>query len=112
MADREAEGLARLAVRVPLGRPRRFLPPSFFDELVGLALDRLMPVVAAKVPEILRVVDVRGLIEREIRAFSPAEVERVIQGVAGRELRAITGWGGVLGALVGGLQSALWFFWG
>ncbi len=112
VADREAEGLARLAVRVPLGRPRRFLPPSFFDELVGLALDRLMPVVAAKVPEILRVVDVRGLIEREIRAFSPAEVERVIQGVAGRELRAITGWGGVLGALVGGLQSALWFFWG
>jgi len=52
-------------------------------------------------------VDVQGLVEREVLGFSPEEVERVILTVAGRELRSITWWGGILGALVGGLQSAL-----
>ena len=76
-------------------------------ELLDLALDHLMPVVSAQVPEILRIVDVRGLIEREILAFSPREVEEVILSVARRELRSITWWGGILGALVGGFQAAL-----
>ncbi|MHB8766124.1 MAG: DUF445 family protein [Deferrisomatales bacterium] len=109
-ARREGPRLARAAARVPLGRPSRYAPPHLVQELLAHALDRLMPVVAAKVPEILRAVDVRRLIEREILAFSPAEVERVIQAVAHRELRAITWWGGVLGVLVGGVQAGVWFW--
>jgi len=53
---------------------------------------------------------VQGLIEQEILAFAPEDVERVILEVAGRELRAITWWGAGLGGLVGTLQSALHYF--
>jgi uncharacterized membrane protein YheB (UPF0754 family) len=100
--------LAAGLLDVPIGRPARFLPSDLLLDITRLGLDHLMPVVARKVPEILRIVDVQGLIEREVLQLSPKEVERVILTVAKRELWAITWWGGVLGAAVGGVQSALW----
>jgi uncharacterized membrane protein YheB (UPF0754 family) len=107
VARREGPLLARAAVSTPLGRPARCLPESLVREITALALDHLMPVVSAEVPEILRIVDVQGLVEREILAFSPRQVETMILGVARRELRAITWWGGLLGTLVGSIQSVM-----
>ncbi len=107
LAEREGPALVEALLDAPVGRPSRLLPEGLLAELLDLALDHLMPVVSAQVPEILRIVDVRGLIEREILAFSPREVEEVILSVARRELRSITWWGGILGALVGGFQAAL-----
>jgi hypothetical protein len=110
LARREAPILARAVLRTPIGTPSRFLTENLVREITALALDRLMPVLASRVPEILRIVNAESLIEREILDFSPRELERVIQAVARRELRAITWWGGVLGALVGSLQTlmAIW----
>ncbi|GAB4246262.1 DUF445 family protein [Deferrisoma sp.] len=107
LADREAPRFAKLA-REALARGG-VPPPSeaFVREVASLALDRLLPIVAEQVPALLGIVDVRGLVEQQIRGFSAAEVERVILQVARRELRAITWWGGVLGALVGGVQAGL-----
>lgn len=107
LVGREAPGLIGLLLRAPLGRPARYLPRPLVAEVTDLALDHLMPVISAQVPAILAIVDVQGLIEREILGFSPQEVEAVILSVARRELRSITWWGGVLGALVGGVQSGL-----
>jgi uncharacterized membrane protein YheB (UPF0754 family) len=107
VACREAPGLIGVLLRAPLGCPARYLPSPLVAEVTDLALDHLMPVISAQVPAILSIVDVRGLIEREILGFSPEEVEAVILSVARRELRSITWWGGVLGALVGGVQSGL-----
>ncbi len=107
LVEREAPGLIRTLLRTPVGRPARYLPRPLLTEVTGLALDHLMPVISAQVPAILDIVDVQGLIEREILGFSPEEVENVILSVARRELRSITWWGGILGALVGGLQSGL-----
>ncbi len=111
LADREAGRLAGAVLHLRRPAGGRFLPDPLVREVVGLAADRLLPVVADRIPEILRAVDVQGLVEREIRAFSPADVERVILSVSRRELRAITWWGGVLGAAVGVFQSAL-AWWG
>jgi uncharacterized membrane protein YheB (UPF0754 family) len=83
------------------------LPEGLTREIASLALDQLMPVVSSKVPEILRIVDVEALIEREILAFSPRQVESLILGVTRRELRAITWWGGLLGTVVGGAQTVM-----
>ncbi|MEW6487103.1 MAG: DUF445 family protein [Thermodesulfobacteriota bacterium] len=107
LAGREAPGLIGLLLRAPVGCPARYLPGPLVAEVTDLALDHLMPVISAQVPAILAIVDVQGLIEREILGFSPEEVEAVILSVARRELRSITWWGGVLGALVGGVQSGL-----
>jgi uncharacterized membrane protein YheB (UPF0754 family) len=103
----EAETLARAVVQTPIGPEPGLLAAPVLAELADLALDQLLPVLARRVPEILAVVDVQGLIEREIQAFSPADVERVILSVARRELRAITWWGAGLGGGVGALQSLL-----
>ncbi|NOY45592.1 MAG: DUF445 family protein, partial [Deltaproteobacteria bacterium] len=98
----------RRAVEHALASGRIPPPPrEVVRDLVGVAFQRLMPVIADQVPAVLSIVDVRGLVERQIQAFSPAEVERVILQVAQRELRAITWWGGVLGAAVGGVQAGL-----
>jgi len=107
LLEREAPGLIQALLRAPLGKPERYLPRPLLTEVTGLALDHLMPVIAAQVPAILNIVDVQGLIEGEILGFSPEEVEKVILSVARRELQSITWWGGILGALVGGLQSGL-----
>ena len=104
---REAAPLARALMDMPLGRPGRFMPTELLVQLLRLAMDRLMPLLSAKVPEILRIVNVERLIEQEVLFLPPPEVERVILAVAKRELWAITWWGGVLGTAVGALQSAL-----
>jgi hypothetical protein len=107
LARREGPLLARAVMTIPVGRPDRFLPEALAREIAALALDQMMPVVSSKVPEILRIVDVQALIEREILEFSPREIERLILSVARRELRAITWWGGVLGTAVGGVQTVM-----
>jgi uncharacterized membrane protein YheB (UPF0754 family) len=107
VARREAPLLAKAILDFPIGKPSRFLPDDMFREVASIALQEIMPVLSGKIPDILQVIDVQGLIEREILAFSPEEIERVILSVARRELRSITWWGGVLGGFVGGLQSVL-----
>ncbi len=107
LAEREAPRIRR-AVEQALASGRIPPPPrEVVRDLVGVAFQRVMPVIAEQVPAVLSIVDVRGLVERQIQAFSPAEAERVILQVARRELRAITWWGGVLGAAVGGVQAGL-----
>jgi uncharacterized membrane protein YheB (UPF0754 family) len=48
--------------------------------------------------------DVKAMVEKKVAAFPVEKLERLILDVASRELRAITLWGGVLGALIGLLQ--------
>ena len=112
LVGREAPALAQAAMHIPLGPELGLLAAPVVAEVTDLALDQLLPVLASRVPEILTVVDVQGLIEREMLAFSPEDVERVILSVARRELRVITWWGAGLGGLVGALQSLLHYLWG
>jgi hypothetical protein len=107
LVARDERALVDLVLDTPIGKPSRFLGEEGPRQFVGLFLDHLMPAVATKVPEILRIVDVEGLIEREVLGLSPRALERVIVAVAKRELGAIAWWGGALGALIGGVQSAL-----
>ena len=54
--------------------------------------------------------DVQKMVEQKVAAFPVQKLESLILEVASRELRAITWWGGVLGALIGLLQVAVvWF---
>lgn len=54
--------------------------------------------------------DVQKMVEQKVAAFPVQKLESLILEVASKELRAITWWGGVLGALIGLLQVAVvWF---
>ena len=57
-----------------------------------------------------RGLDVPGLVETKVAAFPVERLEALILEVAGRELRAITWLGGVLGAIIGlGQVAVVWF---
>lgn len=54
--------------------------------------------------------DVQKMVEQKVAAFPVQKLESLILEVASKELRAITWWGGVLGALIGLLQVAVvWY---
>lgn len=54
--------------------------------------------------------DVQKLVETKVAAFPVQKLEQLILDVASKELRAITWWGGVLGALIGlGQVAVVWF---
>jgi len=109
LVGRETRVLVRAVLDAPLRSDSGLLSEAVVAEVAELALDHLLPVLAARVPELLALIDVQGLIEREILAFSPQDVERVVLSVARRELRAITWWGAALGGAVGAVQSLLYY---
>ena len=55
----------------------------------------------------LRSIDIRELVVDKIDSLDMIEVERMILKVVDKELWAITMFGGILGALIGILQSLL-----
>ncbi|TFG83755.1 MAG: DUF445 family protein, partial [Spirochaetales bacterium] len=58
----------------------------------------------------LRSLDVRGLVVDKIDSLDMIEVERMLLRVIDRELRAVTWFGGILGFLIGLMQSVLFLF--
>ena len=55
-------------------------------------------------PPGLQMLDVSKMVERKLNEFPLAELEKLTLSVAGRELKAITWFGGILGLLIGSLQ--------
>jgi uncharacterized membrane-anchored protein YjiN (DUF445 family) len=99
--------LSKAALGAKIGRPLASVSDDTLRELAGGAVERLMPQVAASVAELMTIVGVEKLIEEEVLAFSSQRLEEVILLTAGRELRAITLWGLVLGGGVGLIQAAI-----
>jgi uncharacterized membrane protein YheB (UPF0754 family) len=59
------------------------------------------------VPAIAGSVDFRRRVEGEIASYPPEKLERLINEIAGRELRAIEIWGGIFGFMIGMFQAAM-----
>jgi hypothetical protein len=69
--------------------------------------DRLVTLVDAKLPEILRGVDVEDLVVRKIDALDVRDVERLLTQVLAPHLKWINVFGAILGALIGFAQVLL-----
>ncbi len=108
----EAPRLASALMDIEIGRPTFFGDREVVRGAVSLAADKLFPQVIERIPEVLELIGVEKLIEAEVLEFSSLRLEQTINLVAGKELRAITIWGGVLGTLVGVAQSTVFYFMG
>ena len=106
----EADAFAGQLVRMPFGSFATFLSGALGDELLNAALDRLLPHLSRRVPELLGLIGVEDIIEREVASFSSEKLEELVLSVASRELGAITRWGGYLGGMIGIGQAALSHF--
>lgn len=115
-AERLARGMAGMAHRfleenasVPLGRllgvdgERKARLDAFLTE-------RLVGLIDAKLPEILRGIDVEDLVVKKIDALDVADVERLLMQVLAKHLKWINVFGAILGALIGFVQVVLGLF--
>jgi hypothetical protein len=112
-ADQLSRGIAGMTHRfveenaeVPLGRllgvgdERKAALDSFLTHHLTALID-------AKLPEILRGVDVEDLVVRKIDALDVRDVERLLMQVLASHLKWINVFGAILGALIGFIQVLL-----
>ncbi len=76
-------------------------------DLVGRAYER---VIAGRIAAFLGSIDIAGMVESKINEMDIAELERLLMSVMKRELRAIVRLGGVLGGVVGIVNSLIILF--
>ena len=100
-------GVFRGLLRLPLARimgerdeDRRRLA----ERAAAFALDA----VARHAEDLLAGIRLRDIVVGQVKKFPEERLEAVIVGLAGRELRAITWLGALLGAVVGLLHTILW----
>ena len=91
----------------PLGRLARFIPPSTQEQAKALAADKLLDLLVRQAPVLLEKLDIERIVSERVGKFSVEEVERLIVGITGNQLKAITWFGAVLGFLIGLLQLLL-----
>ncbi len=97
---------ARLGSGVPLGDTMR-MDDDTLRMVAAAAAKGLTELAAAESPTMLESIDIRSLVVDKIDSLDMIEVERMLLRVIEKELGAITAFGGVLGALIGAVQSVL-----
>lgn len=77
------------------------------DKISAFAGDVYEKYVVGKIVSFVAEFDIAGVVERKINEMDMEEVERLFMSVMKRELRAIVNLGGVLGAVVGIVNSLI-----
>lgn len=99
-----AEAFRAGAEGVPLGKTVA-LDERGLERLAEAASAALSSLAVAESPAILRSIDIRSLVIEKIDSLDMLEMERMILKVVDKELGAITMFGGVLGAVIGAMQT-------
>ncbi|OHD26933.1 MAG: hypothetical protein A2Y38_21005 [Spirochaetes bacterium GWB1_59_5] len=91
---------------VPLGTTLA-LDDNALAAIAASAAEGLAELAATESSNMVRSIDIKSLVIEKIDSLNMIDVERMILRVVDKELRAITLFGGVLGALIGVFQSLL-----
>jgi len=94
---------------VPLGKTV-LINGEALAEFARAASDGLSELAAVESAGLLRSLDIRSLVVEKIDSLDMIQVEKMLLRVIDRELGAITILGGVLGAVIGMLQTAFMLF--
>ncbi|WP_178024244.1 DUF445 family protein [uncultured Paenibacillus sp.] len=80
--------------------------------MVPVLTGRLLDLIAKGIPAAMQAVDLPGLVEEQVQKFPVERLEEVILSVSGKEFRAITWLGVLLGGMIGLFQSLLMLWMG
>jgi uncharacterized membrane protein YheB (UPF0754 family) len=83
------------------------------EQLLGLTpliSDRLLDLVSDRIDQAVRTLNLSKLVQKQVEDFPMDQVEEVILSITGREFKAITWLGALLGGLIGIVQS-LFYLW-
>jgi len=91
----------------PIGRLGDYIPEGVVAKGERAVAEQLRVILGRETPKIVAALDIRGLVREKVEEFSTAEVERLVVGVTGGQLKAITWFGAVLGFLIGLVQLGI-----
>lgn len=77
---------------------------------IPVLTERMLHLMAQGIPAAMQAVDLPGLVEEQVQKFPIERLEEVILSVSGKEFRAITWLGVLLGGIIGLFQS-LFMLW-
>lgn len=78
---------------------------DWLAERVPRLTERMLGALARSMPKLVEAVQLPWLVEEEVRKFPIEQVESIILSVSGKEFRAITWLGVLLGGMIGFLQA-------
>ncbi|MEN6297036.1 MAG: DUF445 family protein, partial [Rectinema sp.] len=77
-------------------------------EQISLTLaDALLKLIETRIPALVDAIDIRSMVSEKIDSLNMKEVERIVLQVVRKELAWITWIGGILGAMIGIVQSII-----
>lgn len=90
------------------------ISPSWQAKILAIIpqlIDRLMDSLSVNMKQVMAAIDLPKLVEAQVSQFPTERLEQVVLGITGRELRAITWLGALIGGLIGLFQAVLvrWF---
>ncbi len=71
------------------------------------AADALLKLIETRIPALVDAIDIRAMVSEKIDSLNMKEVERIVLQVVRKELAWITWIGGILGAMIGIVQSII-----
>ncbi|MCX7774924.1 MAG: DUF445 family protein [Rectinemataceae bacterium] len=77
------------------------------NRLADAATLAILNAIAERMPDIVRSLDVASMVAERIESLDMRELERIVLSVVKRELAWITWLGGLLGFMIGGIQSLI-----
>ncbi len=77
------------------------------DQLSETLSTALLSLIESRMPLLVEAIDIRAMVAERIDSLDMQEVERIVLQVVNKELLWITWLGGILGALIGALQSLI-----
>lgn len=80
---------------------------QLFARIEDGVVDAYQRIVETKLPEMLRAIDIAGIVKQRIIDMDLNDLERMILDICNRELKALEWFGALLGALVGIFQVGL-----
>jgi len=104
IANQTEQAVRQLCAR-PLGTPDRFLPQGFKPKLGKLVVDQVLGFARANTAELVERTRIWDIISESIIVYDEKKMEQITRAVANRELRWVTLLGGIIGLIIGIVQS-------
>ena len=104
IAEQAEQAVRQLCAR-PIGVPDRFLPQGAKPQLATLVVDQVLGFARANTAELVERTRIWDIISDSIIVYDEKKMEEITRTVANRELRWVTLLGGIIGLVVGIVQS-------
>lgn len=83
---------------------------EWLDERLPAVSRWVLDRVIGQVEQVVQALELPKLVEREVSRFPIERIEQIVLGVSGKEFRAITWLGALLGGMIGLLQAIIFLF--